>query len=132
MKLLGTENYSVLGQRLYVDKTELAIAVRYVDAKKGIFDKGIAYAVNGATFTPYIYFEKNRILDGNHRKIVDVSSFNYKYYGWMFEWPQKPQKRLDYFHIAYWRDGGRHTADSITVTWNQAKRLFEVRRFEMD
>lgn len=112
-------------EKLDLDGAKLVLAVHYVNSTRKIFNKGVGVTVEGEKVVPQIHFKRNKILDRNRKAIVDVTAFHYAYYGWMFEFPRKPVKHFNYLHVAYWRDGGGDTADSIEIDWNSKTKLFE-------
>ena len=125
-KYFGSDGFVVLNQKLDLKGTEMDLAVNYVDAKRKIFSRGIGFVVKKGVVTPVVYFETNKVLDSNRKSIFDATVTQYKYYGWAFEWPTKMPKKLNYFYLAYWRDGGKHTADSLEFDWNAKTKTFKI------
>jgi hypothetical protein len=73
----SSKDYSIYAEKLDLGDGKLTIAVHLVNKDNQIFDRGLGFLEKEGKVTPYIYFERNKILDEAGKPIIDVSKFNY-------------------------------------------------------
>ncbi len=123
----GSNDYSVFEEKLDLGDRKLLIAVHLVNSENQILDKGLGVEVKDGKIKPYIYFEKMKILNGDRKIIVDVTSFHYPYFGWKVYYPNRKYSSSSHagFSFDYCDSSRGGGADSILVDWDTNKKKFE-------
>ncbi len=130
----GADQYQLLKRRMSLGKIKLIFAVRDIDmepfhrsgAAKGILLtepirlRGIGVEVKENAIIPHVFFEKDRILDGRRRVIIDVSDHHLEYVGWRI-YPENEGIHLDYIFL---RRGLLSVPDSLGIHWDSTSARF--------
>lgn len=122
----GSDDYSVFADKMDLGDRQLIITVHLVGVEKQIFDKGLGVVVVGEEVIPCIYFEERKILNGDRKAIVDVTTFHYPYFGWRVHCSKRksyPPHRVG-FSFDYCNSPQGGGADSILIDWDPKKKQF--------